>query len=210
MGAAAVAGSPWGQWLGPCMCKATHTPPIAWHYMYQSLEAPKCKLHVGFTWVSKLGAPKGGPNLGPTWAPREVYILCGGFSTTNARVFCGAPRVVPLYIYGHHGPLKGAAAQVLRVGHHELHLATHGLLHHLQGWHGRPQLPWGAMVGLCVGVGPTWGPQFMAQPLMVVVLCAGVGPTWGLHVGGTKGNGKPNGALGAWRASPPTPGGFNI
>ena len=61
-----------------------------------------------------------------------------------------------------------------------------------------------------MGVGPTWGPQFMAQPLMVVVLCARVGPTWGLHVGGTKGNGKSNGALGAWRASPPTPGGFNI
>ena len=99
---------------------------------------------------------------------------------------------------------------MLRVGHHELHLATRGLLHHLQVWHGRLQLQWGAMVGLCVGVGPTWGPQFMAQPLMVVVLCARVGPTWGLHVGGTKGNGKPNGALGAWRDSPPTPGRFNI
>ena len=99
---------------------------------------------------------------------------------------------------------------MLRVGHHELHLATRGLLHHLQVWHGRLQLQWGAMVGLCVGVGPTWGPQFMAQPLLVVVLCARVGPTWGLHVGGTKGNGKPNGALGAWRDSPPTPGGFNI
>ena len=61
--------------------------------------------------------------------------------------------MVPLYIYGHHGPLKGAAAQVLCVGHHELHLATPGLLHHLQVWHGRLQLQWGATVELCVGVG---------------------------------------------------------
>ena len=45
----------------------------------------------------------------------------------------------------------------------------------------------------------------MARPsvcIRVVLAC--------LHVGGTKGNGKSNGALGAWRASPPTPGGFNI